>query len=94
MRSRCVHIAMLRMVWIIRSESHIISVSGITKLEKHNIPCLDLFRLHAFDCYTQDELIQGSSHGSSPSVDDPSHEPIKCVMCVRALSGFFVNPRL
>ena len=66
MRSRCVHIAMLRMMWIIQSESHVISVSDITQLEKHNIPCLDVFRLNIFDYYTQDELIQGSSHGSSP----------------------------
>ena len=47
-------------MWIIPSESHVRSVSGITQLEKHNIPCLDLFRLNVFDCYTQDELIQGS----------------------------------
>ena len=35
----------------IPSESHFISVSGITQLEKDNIPCLDLFRLNVFDCY-------------------------------------------
>lgn len=66
------------------SESHVNCVWYLPICEAYH-SLLRSFRLNIFDCYTQDELIQGSSHGNSPSADDPPHEPINSVMKTHVL---------